>query len=71
MMIRATDVYSVALFCCAPEFKGKFKTRGSRPPPAPYSFTGLKEYAVKGLRCAGHVWLDMAASSIQNIPTVQ
>ena len=23
-----------------------------------YSFTGLKEYAEKGLRCAGHVWLD-------------
>ena len=45
--------------------KEKIKTRESRPPTAPYSFTGLKEYAEKGLRCAGHVWLEMAATSIQ------
>jgi hypothetical protein len=29
-----------------------FKTRGTRPPTAPYSFTGLKEYAEKGLPLA-------------------
>jgi hypothetical protein len=45
--------------------KAKVKTRGLRPPMAPYSFTGLKEYAEKGLRCAGHVWLAMAATCIQ------
>ena len=49
--------------------KVKVKTRGLRPPTAPYSFTGLKEYAEKGLRCAGHVWLAMAATSIQNVLT--
>ena len=31
---------------------GLFKTRGFRPPTAPYSFTGLKEYAEKGLPLA-------------------
>ena len=45
--------------------KVKVKTRGLRPPTAPYSFTGLKEYAEKGLRCAGHVWLVRAATSIR------
>ncbi len=52
-------------FCCNLKFKDKSKTRGSRPPTAPYSFTGLKEYAEKGLRCAGHVWGEVAATSIQ------
>ena len=47
--IRATGGSSVALVNCAVKFKNKTRTRGSRPPTAPYSFTGLKEYAEKGL----------------------
>ena len=65
MKLRATDDPSVALFHCALNLKHTTKTRGSRPPTAPYSFTGLKEYAEKGQRCAGHVWVDIAATSIQ------
>jgi hypothetical protein len=42
-------------------------TRGSRPPTAPYSFAGPKEYAEKGLRCAGHVWFDLPGTSSQII----
>ena len=67
MKLRAKDGSSVALYHCSLEFKNKARTRGSRPPTAPYSFTGLKEYAEKGLRCARHVWHEMAATSIKVI----
>ena len=40
-------------YICTLEVKDEIGTRGSRPPAAPYSFTGLKEYAEKGLRCCG------------------
>ena len=45
MKLRATDGESVAFFDCDRHCKDKTKTRtrGSRPPTAPYSFTGLKE----------------------------
>jgi hypothetical protein len=57
LMLGASDDLSVALasFAHKVKDKSKIKTRGLRPPTAPYSFTGLKEYAEKGLRCAGHV----------------
>ena len=58
-------VHLLPFFIVLWNLKNKIKNRGLRPPTAPYSFTGLKEYAEKGLRCAGHVWGEKAATSIQ------
>ena len=67
MILRTTDEHLLpsSIVLCNSKIKSKIKTRGSRPPTAPYSFTGLKEYAEKGLRCAKHVWLVRTATSNQ------
>ena len=64
---RQQMVHLLPLFSFAHKVKdkSKIKTQGSRPPTAPDSFTGRKESAEKGLRCAGHVWLDISATSFR------
>jgi hypothetical protein len=62
---RATGGSSVALVLMSSGIQRQMQNPGVAPPTAPYSFTGLKEYAEKSQRCAGHVWVVRSATSIR------
>ena len=65
MSLRATKGYSVALVYCSLRFKNKAKPSGLPDSNFIFFVATKKTKQKKAWRCAGHVWLVKAATSIQ------